>query len=557
MKYLRAFKGREKGQRAHPIMESMHSGIASFLLRFPCFLCFLGGALASFGFAPYHFFPLTLLGLAALYGVLLRSASPFKAGYCFGFGFFCLTLYWVNYAMWVDIQRFWWVIPLGLSAIPGVLGLFTGVVAWVFNRLKPSLKPWTHPLLFALVWTGIEWVCGHYFFTGFPWCLVGYCWSGVLPICQLAALTGVYGLSFFMVYMSAHVGAFALKKSFPEAPWYSALPGALVVAGLLLGWGSVRLAMHQTAFHTQVVRLVQPNIEQKRKWNFEATAEVFQEQLQLSDTHQSSVPIEAVILPESAISWAPKFLEQDESRRAAMAQHLQKPSHMIVGTSRFTPTPEGGQVFNSLLALDEEGAVKATFDKFHLLPFGEYLPLRKFLERIFPGTLRKFTGGERDFTPGPGPQTFALRGLPSFSPLVCYEVVFPHQVIDPSHQRPEWLLNITNDGWFYDSIGPHQHFYIARMRSIEEGLALARVANTGISAMIDPCGRILESLPLGTAGVIDVALPRALPGIPFYALWGDWILLGALMSLALGGGLWGRQTHLTFPKKPSSNSGRG
>ena len=509
--------------------------------RFPGLLCFLAGALASFGVAPYHLFPLTIVGVAILYGALLLGARPFRAGYCFGLGFFGFSLYWVNYAMLVDVSRFWWIIPVGLTAIPGVLALFTALTAWTFARLKPSLRPWTHPLLFALLWTMVEWVCGHYFFTGFPWCLMGYCWSSVSPICQLASLTGVYGLSFLMCFVSAQMGAFVLKGFLSKTPWYAGPLNALVVTALLLAWGSYRLITHPTVFHEQVIRLVQPNIEQTRKWNFDATPEVFQEHLNLSDTRFSINPIALVVLPESAISWLPKFLEQDNDRRTYIGSYLQKDTHIVVGASRFITNPEGGHVFNSLLAIADTGEVKATFDKFHLLPFGEYLPVRKLLERIFPGTLRKFTAGERDFTPGPGPKTLSLAGIPPFSPLICYEVVFPHEVIDPTSKRPEWLLNITNDGWFYNSVGPHQHLYIARMRTIEEGLALARVANTGISAMIDPCGRILQTVPLGTTGVVDTALPKALSALPLYAMWGDWVLLWSVIVLIAGMLFWGRR----------------
>jgi apolipoprotein N-acyltransferase len=498
-----------------------------------------------------------VIGLATLYGALFLETGPFKMGYCFGLGFFGFSLYWVNYAMLVDISRFWWIIPIGLTAIPGVLGLFTACATWVFSRLKPALKPWTHSLLFAFILTLVEWVCGHYFFTGFPWCLMGYTWSGVTPVCQLAALAGVYGLSFFMYFISAHVGTFIFKGIVPRPAWYAGPLSALMVTALLLAWGSYRLITHPTVFHDQVIRLVQPNIEQTRKWNFEATYEVFQEHLTLSDIRGLTNPIALVVLPESAISWLPKFLEEDNDRRTYMAHYLQKESHMIVGASRFITTPEGGQVFNSLLAIDDAGVVKATFDKFHLLPFGEYLPLRQWLEQIFPGTLRKFTAGERDFTPGPGPRTISLGAFPSFSPLICYEVVFPHCVIDPSSKRPEWLLNITNDGWFYDSLGPYQHLHIARMRTIEEGLPLTRVANTGISAMIDPCGRILQTLALGTTGVIDTPLPKAIPTMPPYAMWGDWILLWAgiiLMAAMLFFGRRSQGSGLTFVKKSSSNT---
>jgi apolipoprotein N-acyltransferase len=169
--------------------------------------------------------------------------------------------------------------------------------------------------------------------------------------------------------------------------------------------------------------------------------------------------------------------------------------------------------------------VRATFDKFHLVPFGEYVPIRWIpgVDRIAPG--------ESDFTPGPGPVTVELPGFPPVSPLICYEVIFPGEVTQPG-RRPQWLLNLTNDAWFGLSTGPHQHFAAARLRAVEEGLPLVRVANTGISGVVDAHGRVLAKLELGAEGVIDAALPNALPATPF-ARFGE-AIAGALLLLVLG-----------------------
>ncbi len=488
---------------------------------------FCAGVVSTLGFAPYGLYFCTLLGVGGLYRLLRQTTHPFKTGYCFGLGFFGFSLYWVNNALMVDLSRFWWIIPIGLTAIPATLGLFSGLTGWVFSHLTSRWSgPWTKPLAFSFIWISVEWLCGHYFFTGFPWCLVGYTWTDLLPICQLASLTGIYGLSLFTCLLAGYLSEFFIQREGKFFPHCSLIIVPLVLFGLIFGWGYYRLKCHPTHYHPNVsLRLVQPNIEQSRKWNFDATHEVFQEHLNLSETRAIDKPIHLVILPESAISWSPKFLEQDNDRRTYMGSYLQQGTWMIAGTPRFEPSLAGGDVYNGLLAIGSNGDIEARFNKFHLLPFGEYLPFRDLFEAVAPGLFHKFTAGERDFTPGPGPVTLTLGSLPPFSPLICYEAIFPQQVVHPNKPRPEWLLNITNDGWFGTSVGPHQHLSIARMRAIEEGLPMARVANTGVSAMIDPCGRILERLEIETRGILDVQLPLSLKKKTFYANYGDSILL--------------------------------
>jgi len=182
-------------------------------------------------------------------------------------------------------------------------------------------------------------------------------------------------------------------------------------------------------------------------------------------------------------------------------------------------------LWNSLHAIDSSGNIAATYDKHHLVPFGEYMPLRSIM------SVAKLTHGNIDFSSGPGAQTLQVPGLPPFSPLICYEAIFPGQVAS-GDVRPGWLLNITNDGWFGNTAGPYQHLQAARLRAIEEGLPMVRAANTGISAVIDPLGRILAHLPLGQEGVLQIALPRALGRTP-YAMLGDWTLF-LILIIPLG-----------------------
>ncbi len=200
---------------------------------------------------------------------------------------------------------------------------------------------------------------------------------------------------------------------------------------------------------------------------------------------------------------------------------------LITGALRTSAEPASApRVWNSVHAIDDEGRIAATYDKAHLVPFGEYVPLRRRLP------LEKITPGALDFSAGPGPRTLRLPGLPPVSPLICYEAIFPHEVVDPG-DRPAWLLNVTNDAWFGLSTGPYQHFASARMRTVEQGLPLVRVANTGISGVVDAYGRVTERLGLARTGVIDAALPVALDRPPPYARYSG---LTLLVVLAVGAG---------------------
>ncbi len=271
------------------------------------------------------------------------------------------------------------------------------------------------------------------------------------------------------------------------------------------------------------LRLVQANIAQHHKWRDDLRADHFARHVELTAA-PAAAPITLVIWPETAVP----YLLDREPERLAMIADLVPPGGLLI-TGAVRATPEGMtpfQVWNSLRVIDDGGAVVATYDKHHLVPFGEYVPFRGIL------TLVKLTAGAVDYSPGPGPRTLALDGLPSVSPLICYEAIFPGQVTDPD-DRPGWLLNVTNDGWYGVSTGPYQHLAQARLRAVEEGLPLVRAANTGISAVVDSFGRVTASLGLAKAGVVDAALPMALPDPTPFARAGAWPFLFVLAAIGL------------------------
>jgi apolipoprotein N-acyltransferase len=494
-------------------------------------LAVLFGALATLAMPPAFGVPLLLLAVPGLLWLLDGAASrreAFALGWWFGFSHFVFGLYWISFALLVDVAKFWWLMPVAVAGLPAGLALFVGLV---------TLTVWSLPfrglarvIAFAMAWTLAEWLRGH-LFTGFPWLLAGYAWVGVPPVLQTVAVTGVYGLSLLTILVAGLPALFG----WPDVPRPRArgalAAGVLVFAGLAAvgGWRLVE-AGHGTVPDVRL-RLVQADIPQTLKWAPEVREANFRSHLVLSAAppHDPAAPAPtAVIWSETAI---PFFLAQDPQHRFVAATAAPPGGLLLTGAPRAALQPDRSVRFwNSLIVLDDAGRLVASYDKFHLVPFGEYMPGRNLLPSWLP--IATIAAGSTDFSAGPGPQTLRLPGLPPVSPLICYEAIFPGAVVDAG-DRPQWLLNLTNDGWYGRSAGPHQHFAIAQTRAVEEGMPLVRVANTGISGVVDSYGRITAWLGLGQAGFIDAALPAALPGPTLYGRFGDGVLGLLLLGCAL------------------------
>jgi apolipoprotein N-acyltransferase len=280
------------------------------------------------------------------------------------------------------------------------------------------------------------------------------------------------------------------------------------------------------------LRIMQPNLSQDAKFNYSAKQRVLDHYLALSDraTGPRSAGIRDIthlIWPESAF---PFFLTREPEALAQIAALLRPGTVLITGAVRAPATSGSGPIkraYNSVYVIDATGAIASAYDKVHLVPFGEYLPFQDRLERLGLQQLTKVQGG---FLAGNRRRSLAVPGAPRMLPLVCYEIIFPGEAV-PAGERPGWILNVTNDGWFGNSPGPYQHLQQARVRAIEQGLPLVRAANTGVSAIIDPLGRIVRSLPLGTEGLIDGALPQPIAPTA-YVRAGD-----GMAGLLLGGAL--------------------
>jgi len=479
------------------------------------------GCSAIAALPPFHALPLLVVAFTGLLWLLSGSGAGRRAfwdGWWFGLGFHVPGLYWIANALLVEGTRFLWMVPLSLLALPAVLAIFSGAASWLARRVAD--RGIAGPLALAACWTLAEYLRG-IMFTGFPWNLIGYAWTASDAMLQSTAVTGIYGLSLLTVALAAMPALLAG----PARALMAIAGAALVLVGLWAG-GALRLALVERANVPDVVlRIVQAGIAQHHKWDPELRAAHMRRHLELSAA-PGAERITHVIWPETAV---PYFLTEEPVVRAALAQIVPTGGLAIVGAPRIERLP-GNEIrlWNSLHVVDSAGAIVATYDKAHLVPFGEYVPLRRFLP------IEKITYGAVDFSAGPGPTALIVPGLPALGALICYEVIFPGEVVG-SGQRPRWLVNLTNDAWYGTSTGPYQHFAMAQVRAVEEGLPMVRAANTGISGVIDGYGRVVARLGLNKAGVVDVPLPAALPSPTYYAAIGNSPVIG--ICLAVIGGI--------------------
>jgi apolipoprotein N-acyltransferase len=484
-------------------------------------IAFVAGALSVLAMAPINAWPVLFLTFPVLIWLVDGAAAgrwggafaAALAGWWFGFGYFLAGLYWVGYAFLVDAKTFGWLLPVAVAGLPAYLALFTAA-GLGFARLIWVRGP-ERVLALAVSLTMAEWLRGH-LLSGFPWNTFGYALTQPLVLAQGAALIGIWGLTFLAIAIFATPAVIADERVDAPRPWRGPILGALILAAIA-GYGAVRLWTHPTGYVDGVkLRIIQPNLQQDDKFNYAAKPQVMSRYLRLSDraTGPQSSGVRDVthlIWPESAF---PFFLTREPDALKQIADLLPPGTVLITGAIRAAtaePNARISRAYNSVYVLDHDGSILGIYDKVHLVPFGEYLPLQSLLERIGLMQLTKLRGG---FLAGDRRRAMEVPRAPKMLPLICYEVIFPGAAV-PANERPGWLVNLTNDGWFGISSGPYQHFQQARVLAIEEGLPLVRAANSGISAVIDPVGRIVRSLPLGAEGVLDSPLPRAIDPTPY------------------------------------------
>ncbi|MCC9621276.1 apolipoprotein N-acyltransferase [Thalassospira sp. MA62] len=495
------------------------------------FALLVSGAVAVLALPPFFLFPLLPLSFAVLLWSLQgvdRNKSALSAGWWFGTGHFAAGFYWISHAFLVQPEIYGWMIPFALLGLGGGLALFPMVAVWAAWRFSDGLIG--RAVLLAAFWAVAEYVRGH-ILTGFPWNLLAHVWAVDAAPMQFASVVGVYGLS-VVTALFATLPATVIAGRRGQI---TAL-GGIMLAVALWGGGTVHLSLYaddptdvtvrDISPDTPVLQIVQPNIPQREKWLPELQRAHFTQLLTMSERPEGMNPDQKriVIWPETAATF---FVEDQPVARQQMAEILGPNDILITGAPRTYPRDSDEyQVWNAVQVIDSSSDIVASFDKFHLVPFGEYVPFREWLP--FP----KLTAGRTDFSAGPGPRTLHIPGIPSFSPLICYEVIFPGAVTDPN-DRPAWLLNVTNDGWFGDSAGPYQHMAAARFRSIEEGLPLVRAAYTGVSVIFDQYGQTIEKLSLRSRDVLILPLLDEKNHTTVYYLWRDILFYGIVALLAV------------------------
>lgn len=472
------------------------------------------GALSTFAFAPYDFWPMMVPAFALLLW-LVDGASSWRGALLFGwalsFGQLVVGLDWISVAFRYQAQMPPIIGHLAVLLLAVGMAFFAGAataIARCFWRPTPD-----RVCLLGLCWMGGEWLRGHVL-TGFPWNLIGSLWANWLPLAQGASFIGVYGLTLLTVIWCATAGLLADRDK--VRPVVLLLAGSF---GLAYGLGSWRLSQNPERFNSSVqVHIVQTNIGQEEKWQEGGASPIFARYMQLSAEAIAAHGPGIIIWPETAIppfagrtaegrSVIESFTDDPATRAYVAGKLLRQGGYLLAGVDQFAYDNEGtiARAYNSMIAIDAHGQSVGRYDKVHLVPFGEYLPARPVLQWL---GLDKLAAGAIDFSSGTGPAVLHLADVPPFAPIICYEAIFTGAVVSTHGRRPAWILNISNDAWFGTSSGPHQHLAQARLRAIEEGLPVVRSTPTGISTIIDPLGRLVAQLPPGHAQVLSHYLPR-------------------------------------------------
>jgi apolipoprotein N-acyltransferase len=511
------------------------------------FIALFAGALSALAQPPFSAFPLLWLTFPVFVWLLDGSVATarrggarrfwpaFSAGWWFGFGYFLAGLWWIGAAFLVDAEQFAWLLPIAVIALPAGLALFWGLAA-AFAQLIWR-EDWRRILALAAALGAAEWARGTVL-TGFPWNAVGYALTAGEVLMQSAALFGLHALNILAVLIFAAPAAFVPPGAQARRNITMPALAAACLAGLAL-FGFIRLDQAPRASVPDVqIRIVQPAIDQAEKWKPENKQAIFQSFLDLSS--EGGLPENGaglvLVWPESAFPFA---LTEEPGALAAIGAMLPDGAALVTGAARVEAVSGNGgngggqRVFNSVYVINDRGEIEDAYDKVHLVPFGEYLPFQETLESFGLQQLTKLRGG---FSAGPGRRALALPAAPAFSPLICYEIIFPGEVLPdelgPDDPRPGFLLNVTNDSWYGRTPGPYQHLHQARVRSVEEGLPLVRAANTGISIVSDPFGRIIARTALGEKTSITAPLPSAIKS-PFSSRYGYNVFLTLLLVVIL------------------------
>ena len=486
------------------------------------FCSFLAGAVSALAMPPFDFFVLLFFTIPVLVWLMDATASDpasewfrrfwqgFKTGWCFGFGYLLAGLWWIGNAFLVEAEDFAWLLPFAVLALPAGLAVFYGLgtgLARLFWK-----EDWRRILALAGGLALAELARGK-LLTGFPWNALGHGAMTNMFTMQKASLFGLYGVTALCLAVFSVGALLAPRTTTGKRRIIVPLTIAIAIIAADFGFGWYRLQANPTRLSDEVeLRIVQPAIDQSQKWLPEIQDENFQHLLELSTSKPPGSDaglseIDLLIWPETAF---PFILTERRDALAALDAMLPDGTILAAGAIRVEPAAPGQsrqRVFNAVYTINSAGEIVGASDKVHLVPFGEYLPFQELAEAAGLEQLTRLPGG---FEPGTS-RTILDGGMAGdFLPLICYEIIFPGQII-MAENRPAWILNVTNDAWFGRTPGPYQHARQALIRGVEEGLPVIRAANSGISFVADAQGRVLQETALGTRAVLDSPLPLPAP----------------------------------------------
>ncbi|MBZ9809334.1 apolipoprotein N-acyltransferase [Mesorhizobium sp. BR1-1-9] len=473
-------------------------------------VAFLAGALAVLGQAPYDFFAACFISFPLLVWLLdgatgeasgslfARLRPAFAVGWWFGFGYFLAGLWWIGSALLVEADSFAWALPFAVVGIPFALAFFYGFAAMVARLL------WSNDIgriaALAAAFGLAEWLRG-FLFTGFPWNAIGYAAMPVPLLMQSVSVTGMVGMNVLAVFVFSLPALLAARTHLRLGV---ALLVVLVAAHA--GFGYHRLnAPAAPAARTIDVRIVQPAVDLSEKWDASVRDRIFATLIGLSAKapdpgHEKP---KLILWPETSV---PFLLTERPDALTALGDMLDAGQMLIAGVVREEGGPAAGagsRYYNSVVAINDRGEIADAVDKVHLVPFGEYLPFADLLDRF---DIEQLVAGPVTFTAGNERHAITLPDGVRALPFICYEVIFP-ELVAVDATSAQLIVNVTNDAWFGDTPGPYQHFRQAQIRAVENGLPLLRAANNGISAVVDPRGRIIDALAIDARGAIDVRVP--------------------------------------------------
>ncbi len=458
-------------------------------------LSFCSGIICGLSFAPIFFTP-GIFTLSILCGQI-ANASKLKTAltynFLYFFGFLLATLYWISFALKINITEFWWLIPFALFGIPLFISIFSLIIGLISWNLRHSRY---YHLSFCISWIiyelGTNWIC-----TGFPWAIIGYSLTISNILIQFTSIAGIIGLSFITVYISSSF--FYIKTQYHNFYIYRIIVSIILIL-FILSYGWLKLYNYKTDYTNIKIRIVQPSIPQKEKWcpkKFWSNL-IYQINLSKKISLIENWSPNIILWSESALIIPNKY----KTIISKLSNMLLKDNQILISGSISEDTKNNiNNIYPSLIAINNKGNTLLDYHKSHLVPFGEYIPLNNFILK------EKITHGFINYSPGIRKTIFLDKYNLHILPVICYESIFSFEILT-SNKNIDVIINVTNDSWYGNSSGPYQHFEISRIRAIENGLPILRIANNGISAIIDPLGQVMKKLQLNEPNIIDGYIPK-------------------------------------------------